>query len=78
MSPTPRNLRNRKRLSNSNKWTDLASKGLQTLTNPSELIDLIKNLLFNPNKLTFVALCLIPIELFLNILIVYKIPCKLI
>lgn len=33
-------------------------------------------LLFNSNKNAFVAYILLPIELLLNLIIVYKIPCK--
>lgn len=54
----------------------MATNAINIVSNPSKLINLIEDLLFNPNKIALVALLLIPIELILNIMIVFKIPCN--
>ena len=44
--------------------------------NPDKLVDIIEDLLFNSDKSFLVMCILLPLELFLNLLIVFNIKCK--
>ena len=44
--------------------------------NPSEIVNLIQDVLFNNNKISLVMYLLLPLEIFLNFLIVFKIKCN--
>jgi hypothetical protein len=44
--------------------------------NPNKIVDFIEDLLFNSEKSFLIMCLLLPLELFLNLLIVFKIKCK--
>lgn len=64
-----RAVKGRKKAHSSQLWTKLS----KYLTNPSEIANLVQDFLFNNNKLSLVMYLLLPLELFLNFLIVFKI-----
>ena len=71
MAGPPRNLRNRRR--HHNNKTDLFTTTLtnvsKLVSRPSDLINLIKNILFDPKYTFFVACVLVPLELILNLFV---------
>lgn len=69
-----RAVKGRKKAHSSQLWTKLS----KYLTNPSEIANLVQDFLFNNNKLSLVMYLLLPLELFLNFLIVFKIKCIII
>ena len=73
-----RNVRNRKKGSKSiEKYINLAVSTIKkSVSSPSDLISFISDLLFNPSYSIYAMFALLPLELILNFLIIYKIPCK--
>ena len=64
-------LKSRKTPSRNKEWLN---KFKNAISSPSEWSTLIKDLLFNPSYNFYFMLFLIPVELILNIFIVYRIP----
>lgn len=64
-------LRSRKAPPRNKEWLNKFKK---VISSPSEWSTLIKDLLFNPSYNFYFMLFLIPVELILNIFIVYRIP----
>lgn len=71
-----RNVRNRKKGSKSiEKYINLAVSTIKkSVSSPSDLISFISDLLFNPSYSIYAMFALLPLELILNFLIIYKIP----
>ncbi|CAF0716464.1 unnamed protein product [Brachionus calyciflorus] len=72
--PSTSNLKNRSNKSKNSKWHPLVSRLANSITNPTELYKLIIDLLFNTDYLVLIACILIPLELILNVIIVFKVP----
>jgi hypothetical protein len=77
MAGAPRNLRNRRKHHNkTDLLTTTFSNVSKLVSRPSDLFNLIKNILFDPKYTFFIACLLVPLELILNLLVVNKISCK--
>lgn len=67
-------IKNRKKGAGPKEWLASLTK---IISSPTELKKLVTDLLFNPDYSFYVMLILLPIELILNLLIVYKIKCNI-
>jgi hypothetical protein len=56
--------------------SQIFSKVSKFLMNPYMLVELVQDLLFNNDKIGWIMCLLLPVELFLNLFIVFKIKCK--
>jgi hypothetical protein len=77
MAGAPRNLRNRRKHHNKTDFiTTTLTNVSKLVSRPTNLLNLIKDILFDTKYTFFVACALVPLELILNLLIINRISCK--